>query len=461
MNYINFKDTNQHIHFIGIGGISMSGLAEILLQQGFHISGSDMKSSAITTHLQNLGIPVSIGHRASNVPTNTDLVVYTAAIKEDNEERVMAQQKKIPTIDRAQLLGEIMKNYGHSIAVAGTHGKTTTTSMLAQIFLYAKKDPTITVGGMLDAIGGNLHLGKSPYFITEACEYCDSFLKFSPSVALILNIEADHLDYFKNIQHIRQSFKSFAKKVPQEGIVIINGDIEKVDEVIKDLSCTTITFGLDPEKSLWHPANITYNDKAFSSFDIFCGKQNMGTIHLQVPGTHNIYNALGACVTAYSLGLSMNAIIQGLSQYKGTHKRFEYKGDLKGITIIDDYAHHPTEVKATLNVAKKYPHKNLWCVFQPHTYTRTRAFLKEFAFALQAADKVVLTDIYAAREKNPGDIHSKDLYNELQKNGTEVYYFPTFEEIECFLLENCIPGDLLITMGAGDVSMIGEELLGQ
>lgn len=461
MNYINFENTKQHIHFIGIGGISMSGLAQILFQKGFHISGSDMKSSPTTTHLQKLGIPIHIGHRASNISSTTDLIVYTAAIKEDNEERMAAIKNNIPTIDRAQLLGEIMKNYDYPIAVAGTHGKTTTTSMLTHIFLHAKKDPTITVGGMLDAINGNLHIGRSSYFITEACEYCDSFLKFYPFIALILNIEADHLDYFKDIKQIRQSFKNFAKKVPTEGSLVINSDIENIEEMIEGLSCNVITFGFCPEKSLWYPANITYDNKALGTFDIFYKEQQMGRIHLQVPGEHNIYNALSACATGYELGLPMETIIEGLSQYRGTHKRFEYKGNLKGITIIDDYAHHPTEIKATLKVAKQYPHKTLWCVFQPHTYTRTKAFLTEFSSALEKADKVILTDIYAAREKNTGEIHALDLLNELQKNGKEVYYFPTFEEIECFLLENCIPGDLLITMGAGDVSIIGEELLGR
>ena len=460
MNYINFKNTNQGIHFIGIGGISMSGLAEILFQQGFRVSGSDLKSSSTTNHLQQLGVPIFIGHRPSNIPIDTNLIVYTAAIKEDNEELVEAREQQIPTIDRAQLLGEMMRNYKYPIAVSGTHGKTTTTSMLAHIFLHGKKDPTITVGGLLDAIEGNLHIGQSDFFITEACEYYDSFLKFYPFIGVILNIDADHLDYFKDLHQIRQSFRNFAKKIPSNGSLIINENIENLEEITEGLSCSIITFGLDTTKSTWYAENIRYNEKACGSFDLFYQQKKMGTVQLQVPGLHNIFNALSACAAAYALGLSIETIIEGLGGYYGTHKRFEYKGNLKGITIIDDYAHHPTEIKATLDVAKKHPHNTLWCVFQPHTYTRTKAFLKEFALALEKADKVVLTDIFASREKNPGDIHSKDLYNELQKNGKEVYYFPTFEEIECFLLEKCIPGDLLITMGAGDVSIIGEELLG-
>lgn len=457
---INFENTNQKIHFIGIGGISMSGLAEILLKKGFKVSGSDMKNSKIILHLEQLGVDFHLGHVPSNIKEDIDIVVYTAAIKEDNPELAEARKRNIIVIDRAELLGQIMKIYPYAVAVSGTHGKTTTTSMLSHILLQAKKDPTISLGGLLDAIGGNIRTGHSDFFITEACEYCDSFLKFYPYIGIILNIEEDHLDYFKDINHIRKSFTYFAKRIPKNGALVINGDIDNIHALLDEVDCRVITFGTDPSRVMWTAANISYNEKAWGSFDLFYQGKNMGKISLMVPGIHNIYNALAACACAYLLDISIEDMICGLKNYTGTHQRFEIKGNLKGITIVDDYAHHPTEIKATLDVAKHYPHNTLWCVFQPHTYTRTKAFLKEFAQALLKADKIILTDIYAAREKNSGEIHSKDLQKELEKLGKNAYYFSDFEAIENFLLENCIPGDLLITMGAGDVNIIGEELLG-
>ncbi|KAE9636193.1 UDP-N-acetylmuramate--L-alanine ligase [Defluviitalea raffinosedens] len=457
---INFENTHQKIHFIGIGGISMSGLAEILVKKGFKVSGSDMKNSKIIRHLEQLGVDFHLGHLPSNIKDDLDFVVYTAAIKEDNPELMEARKRNIPTMDRAELLGQIMKNYPYAIAVSGTHGKTTTTSMLSHILLEAKKDPTISVGGILDAIGGNIRTGHSDYFITEACEYYDSFLKFYPYIGIILNIEEDHLDYFKDIDHIRNSFTAFAKRIPKEGTLVINGDIENIHSILDEVDCKVVTFGTDPSRVMWTAANISYNEKACGSFDLFYQGKNMGRISLGVPGIHNIYNALAACACAHALNISTEDMANGLKKFIGTHQRFEIKGNLKGITIVDDYAHHPTEIKATLAVANHYPHNRLWCVFQPHTYSRTKAFLKEFAEALTAADHIILTDIYAAREKDLGEVHSKDLQKELEKLGKKSYYFSDFESIENFLLENCIPGDLLITMGAGDVSIIGEDLLG-
>lgn len=460
MANINFNNTNQKFHFIGIGGISMSGLAEILQKKGFKVSGSDMKNSKIICHLEDLGVNFHLGHLSSNIKEDIDYVVYTAAIKNDNPELVEAKKRNLKIIDRAELLGQIMKNYHYSVAVSGTHGKTTTTSMLSHILLNAKKDPTISVGGIVDTIGGNIRIGQSEYFITEACEYCDSFLKFYPYLGIILNLEEDHLDYFKDINHIRKSFTLFAKNISKNGSLIINGDIEKISLILDELKCKVITFGTDPNRVMWTAANIQYNENACGNFDLFYQGQKMGKVSLNVPGIHNIYNALAACAASYELNITIEDIITGLFNYKGTHQRFEIKGDLKGVTIVDDYAHHPTEIKATLEVAKHYPHNTLWCVFQPHTYTRTKIFLKEFANALKEADKIILTDIYAAREKDLGEIHSKDLQMELDIIGKQSYYFADFESIENFILENCIPGDLLITMGAGDVNMIGEELLG-
>ena len=455
-------DFNQpcHIHFIGIGGISMSGLAEILLEEGFTVSGSDNKESALTDHLSQNGATVFYGQKASNIIDGIDLVVYTAAIHEDNEEFAEAKRQNLPMLSRAELLGQLMTNYKTPVAISGTHGKTTTTSMLSHIALAADLDPTISVGGILKAIEGNIRVGGPDLFITEACEYTNSFLHFFPKIGIILNVDADHLDFFKDLDDIRNSFHLFAKLLPENGTLVINGDIDKIEEITSDLSCRVITFG--KEASLdYSAANITYNEQGNASFDVVKDGQNVAHLALAVGGEHNVYNALAAIAVADILGVPAETIQTGLASFHGTDRRFEYKGEVGGVTIIDDYAHHPTEIRATLTAAKNYPHKRLVLAFQPHTYSRTKAFLDDFADVLSIADVVVLADIYAAREKNTYGISSRDILAKLKEKGTECYYFPSFEEIEKFLLKNCINGDLLITMGAGDIVNVGEHLLGR
>ena len=449
-----------HVHFIGIGGISMSGLAEILLEEGFTISGSDAKQSALTDSLAQKGATIYIGQKASNLSIRPALVVYTAAIREDNEEFKAAVDAGIPMLSRAELLGQIMDNYEKSIAVAGTHGKTTTTSMISQILLVAKADPTISVGGILEAIGGNIRVGGSEVFITEACEYTNSFLHFHPKYSIITSVEAEHLDFFKDIDDIRRSFHEFAGNTAHDGVLIINGQIAALDQITNNLSCSVTTYGLC-ENDDFYAKNITYNDHACGTYTLMHKTEDLGTVSLSVPGRHNVSNSLAAIALCLNLGLPLDVIKKGLLQFGGTKRRFEYKGTKNGITVIDDYAHHPTEVAATLTAARNYPHGRIICVFQPHTYSRTKAFLSDFARVLSMADIVVLADIYAAREKNTIGISSKDLLAELQKNGQESYYFPSFDEIEKFLSEKCINNDLLITMGAGDVYLIGEHLLQQ
>ena len=460
MYKINFNQP-IHIHFIGIGGISMSGFAELLHSAGFTISGSDTKESKITKHLESLGINILYGQRASNITPNIDLVVYTAAISEDNPEFQAAVKSNIPMMDRAEMVGQVMTNYETPVAISGTHGKTTTTSMVSHIFLEADLDPTISVGGILKAIDGNLRIGKSGYFITEACEYTNSFLKFNPLISIILNIEEDHLDFFKDIDDIRHSFHEFSKRLPKDGLLIINGEIDRWNELTNDLECNVVTYGYDPDNCTYAATNISYNEQGYGCYDLTKNGAFIDHIQLSVVGKHNISNSLAAICVAEHLNLPLSITKRGLMSFTGTDRRFQYKGEVGGISIIDDYAHHPTEIEATLLSASRYPHKTCWCVFQPHTYTRTRAFLKEFAKALSLADKVVLADIYAAREVNPGDISSKDLLEELKALGCDAYYFPSFDEIENFLLENCTNGDLLITMGAGDIVTVGESLLGK
>lgn len=448
------------VHFIGIGGISMSGLAEILLGAGFTVSGSDRSPSELTKKLESQGAVVYYGQRAENIKEGTDLVVYTAAIKEDNPEYAAAVSKGIPMVTRAELLGRIMKNYDTSIAVSGTHGKTTTTSMIATILLCADADPTISVGGMLPAIDGNIRIGKSGCFLTEACEYTNSFLSFFPTIEVILNIDADHLDFFKDLDDIRHSFTKFANLVPEDGLIVINADIKDHASITKDALCKVITVSSDSPADI-AADNIVYDERGCASFDVRQSGKDAMHVHLAVPGAHNVANALAAIAVARHLNIEDKAICDGLDSYKGTDRRFQYKGKIGDVTVIDDYAHHPTEIAATLSAAANVPHKKLWVVFQPHTYSRTKALFDDFAKALSAADAVVLADIYAARETDNLGISSKDLCEAIKSCGTFAEYFGSFDEIENYLLQNCSPGDLLITMGAGDIVKVADSLLGQ
>ncbi len=446
------------IYFIGIGGISMSGLAEILLTENFTISGSDRAPSELTRMLEERGVKVYYGQKEENLNSSIDLVVYTAAIKSDNPELLAAKKLNIPTLTRAELLGQMMKNYETPVAVSGTHGKTTTTSMISQILLNAKADPTLSIGGIYRPIGGNIRVGSSELFVTEACEYTNSFLNFFPKIGIILNIEEDHLDFFKDLSDIRNSFRRFALLCPEDGALIINGDIERYEELTEGLSCRVITYGLSSGLD-YTASQIAYDESGFPSFSLPGKEGGARRFSLRVHGDHNILNALAAIALADLLGLSDEVIGAGLLAFTGTDRRFEYKGQVNGVNIIDDYAHHPTEIRATLSAAMQYPHKRLWCVFQPHTYTRTKAFLEDFASALSLADEIVLADIYAAREKDTLGISSETLQEKIRSLGHSCQYFPTFEAIENYLLKKCTKDDLLITMGAGDVVKIGENLL--
>lgn len=449
----------QSVHFIGIGGISMSGLAEILMGEGFKISGSDAQETELTKHLESKGASVFYGQKAENIKDGIEVVVYTAAIHEDNPEYLEVKKRGIPLMSRAELLGQMMKNYKEAIAVAGTHGKTTTTSMVTEIFLVADNNPTISVGGILNSIGGNIRVGGPEFFVTEACEYTNSFLSFFPTMAVILNIEEDHLDFFRDIDDIRRSFRLFIEKVPEKGTVIINGDIQNWQELTGAAAGRIVTFGSSIEND-YSADSVVYDEYARPSFNLYIKGEKKARVSLGVQGEHNVYNALGAIAVALEAGVSIDAAARGLLNYTGTNRRFEKKGELKGITIIDDYAHHPQEIEATLKAAKNYPHKRICCAFQPHTYTRTKAFLQEFAEALSLADCVMLSDIYPARETDTLGVSSADIVALLKEKGVDAWYLPTFDDVEKFILENCTQGDLLITMGAGDIVKVGEELLG-
>ena len=447
------------IYFVGIGGISMSGLAHILLTEGFSVSGSDVKSSPLTAQLEAAGARIFYDQTVSHIPEACDVVVYTAAVHAGHPELVDAQERNIPLLTRAQLLGQLMKNYRTAVNVAGTHGKTTTTSMISEILLAAKLDPTISLGGVLASIGGNVRVGGSGLFVAEACEYTNSFLSFFPTIGVVLNIEADHLDFFRDIDDIRCSFRRFMELLPGDGLLVIGSEIKNLRELTEGLSCRIVTFG--PGKDADYRAeNISYDDHAHPSFDIVSAKDGvLGRVFLHVPGEHNVYNALAAVAVARELSVPMQAVIDGLQAFSGTERRFEHKGEVRGITLIDDYAHHPQEITATLKAAAKCPHRRLWCVFQPHTYTRTKALLDEFAEALSLADEVILARIYPARETDDLGISSDDIRIRLEALGVKAHYIDSFEGIEKFILENCIPGDLLITMGAGDIVNVGNDLL--
>ncbi len=459
MYQIDFKKPLT-VHFIGIGGISMSGLAEILLQENFKVRGSDTQKSLLTEHLKECGAEIFYGQRGENIGEDTDLVVYTAAVHEDNPEYQEVLKRGIPALTRAELLGQMMKNYHHAVAIAGTHGKTTTTSMLTEILLTSKMDPTISVGGILPSIGGNIRVGGQEYFVTEACEYTNSFLSFFPTIGVILNIEADHLDFFKDIDDIRRSFRKFAERLPKDGVLILDGSIPNPEEIINGLSCKVVVVSHGPEGD-YGVKDIVYDDQGCPSFTVMRNGVLWGEAHLSVPGEHNVYNGLAAIAAAEVLGVPGEKIFLGLKNFSGTKRRFENKGVVGGVTIVDDYAHHPREIAATLKAARHYPHKKLWCVFQPHTYSRTKALMEDFATELAAADQVVLAEIYPARETDTLGVSSSQLAEKIQKHGTLACCLSTFEEIEIFILKNCSPGDLLITMGAGDIVKVGERLLGQ
>lgn len=450
--------TKEHIYFIGIGGISMSGLAEILASRGHQVSGTDVKETAVTKHLQSLGIHINFGHRAENITDDITLVVYTAAIHDDNPELRAAHEKGIRIMDRAHLLGQIMDEYHDSVAVSGTHGKTTTTSMVSEILLAAEKDPTITVGGILPTIGSNLRIGNSPYFVAEACEYFDSFLQFNPFIAIILNVESDHLDYFKTLENIRRSFHAFAQRVPDKGLLVISEKIDHVEELTDGLTCHVETFGLS-EKANWRAENIVHEADGRNSFDVYHNSAFFTTIHLHIPGEHNITNALAAIAASAFLGAAPEDCMKGLHHYTGTERRFQLKGKKDGITVIDDYAHHPTEIKAALAAAQNVQHNTTWCVFQPHTFSRTRFLFDEFGEAFGDADEIIIADIFAARETDDGTVSAAQLAERIAQTGKSARYVGDFAAIEAYLREHCKSGDLLMTVGAGDVYKIGENFL--
>lgn len=455
---INLPDYKR-IHCIGIGGIGLSAIAEILISRGYDVSGSDMRESEITERLIEEGADIYLGHRAKNVE-KADLVIYSSAVGKDNPELMKADEMGIPAITRAQALGLLMDEYDNSIAISGTHGKTTTTSMVSLMLKDAGKEPTILVGGNLSEINGNVYIGKNDYFVTEACEYMDSFLNLKPKIEIILNIDSDHLDYFKDVEHIASSFDKFAKLVPSDGAVIAYDANPFVKSIIEDIP-NAVTFGLSGSCD-YFATDIDFDNEGMPRFTVNHGGKELCRVALSIPGEHNILNALAAFACGHILGVDVDDIVRTLEGFTGIQRRFDVLGKtMNGIKIIDDYAHHPTEIKATLAAVRNMKHNDLWCLFQPHTYTRTMALMDDFAQSFGDADKVVLAEIYAAREKNIYKVSSKTLMNKIKEKDPEkdVYFFKDFEEIANFVYNNAEEGDLVITMGAGDIYKVGEMIL--
>ncbi|MDO5479867.1 MAG: UDP-N-acetylmuramate--L-alanine ligase [Clostridia bacterium] len=441
----------SHIHFIGIGGISMSGLAEIMLENGFLVSGSDREGSAITEKLQKNGATIYIGHSKENI-AGADLVVHTAAVHEDNPEMAEALKTGVRRIDRAEFLGAVMKEYKYSIGIAGTHGKTTTTSILAHALINAETDPTISIGGELDIIGGNIKAGKSQYFLTEACEYTNSFLKFFPNIAVITNIEEDHLDFFKGIEDIRNSFRKYAQLTTPDGYVVAWGEDPEIIKTLEGTDCNVIYYGLTDKFDIY-ASNIKYNS-GFPEFDVMKKGEVLCHISLNVPGKHNILNTLAAIAVCDIYNIDLEKAARGIEGFHGTHRRFEKKGTVNGADVIADYAHHPTEIRATLSTAKTFGKSKIWCVFQPHTYTRTRTLWQDFLTCFEDTDHLILTDIYAAREAFDGVTTSEKLAGEIKN--TDASYIKEFEDIKKYLEKNVSADDMVFVMGAGNIINLAE-----
>lgn len=450
----------KHIHLIGIGGVSMSGIAEILHACGFIVTGSDASQSENTDRLIKNHIPVKIGHDLENLE-KANLVVFSAAIKKDDVELVRAKELNIPMIERGTFLGILTKSFKNTICISGTHGKTTTTSMISLCFLKAGKDPSIQVGAYLKQLDANYRVGKSDYFIIEACEYVESYLKLFPKVEVILNIDNDHLDYFGSLENIVTSFSNYIKLIPDDGLLVINWDDDNCRKIAKYTNAKVLTYGIKNENANFVARNIVFNNNGFPTFDVYYNNTFYKTITLSIPGMHNVMNALACIAVCYNYGLEREDIKNALLKYTGAHRRFEYKGSFNDVNVYDDYGHHPTEIIATSNALKQKKYNKSWVIFQPHTYSRTKNLLNDFAKALINFDNIIVTDIYAARESNTYNISSKDLVDRITSLGRKALYIQDFDKIVKYVKENAKPGDIVLTLGAGTVTNIGPMLVEQ
>ena len=459
MPNINNIKKYKNIHMIGIGGVSMSGIAAILKNWGFNVTGSDTSNSESVQALLKKGIKVTIGHNLSDV-ASSDVVVYSAAIKKDDPEMVEANKLNIPTIERADFLGELTRCYKDTICISGTHGKTTTTSMISLCFIEALKDPSIQVGAFLKQIDGNYLVGNSEYFVIEACEYVESFLKFSPKAEIILNIDNDHLDYFKTFENIKNAFIKYVKLLPDDGILVVNGDDSNCLDLLQYTNCKTITYGIKNKNVDFYADNITFDNDGFPEFEVYNKNTLLTKVKLSVPGAHNILNALSCISLCMQYGIDINSIKSALLKFTGAHRRFEFKGKINNsVSVYDDYGHHPTEIIATAKSLMNKKYNKSWVIFQPHTYSRTKNLLDEFANALLNFDNIIILDVYAAREKNTYGVTSKNLVDKIISLGRDAKYIPDFNECVSYIKNNVNDNDIVMTLGAGTVTEIGPMLV--
>lgn len=458
LNSIENLKQYKHIHMIGIGGISMSGIAEILHNWGLFITGSDCTKSRITDKLSSHGIFVSIGHN-TNLVEKADFVIYSAAVKQNDPELVAARNHNIPIVERADFVGFLTRIYPNTIGIAGTHGKTTTSSMVAMCFLEANLDPTIQIGAILKPISGNYRVGDSDYFILESCEYVESFLKFNPKSTIVLNIDNDHLDYFKSLDNIKNAFAKYVSLLPKDGFLIMNADDKNSAHLRENTYAKVITYSLENRKANFVGRNITFDNQGFAKFDVYRNDQYYCQMKLSVPGIHNVSNALACIALCTMYGIDKYTIKSALAKFTGAHRRFELVGSYNNIFVYDDYAHHPTEIMATVKAMKEKKYRQSWVVFQPHTYSRTKVHLEDFAKALLDFDNIIITDIYAAREQNTFDISSKDLVEKIKSLGKQAVYIQDFDSIAKYIKDRACPNDLILTMGAGTVNEVGKKIL--
>ena len=458
MANIDILKNYNHIHMIGIGGVSMRGIAEKLKSWGFTVTGTDASFSPIIRKLQRTGIYVRVGTDFENL-SKADIVVYTAAIKPNDPELVKAKELEIPTIERADFLGKITTCFEDTIGVSGTHGKTTTTSMISCCFLRANKDPNIQVGAILKQINGNYRIGKSEYFILEACEYVESFLKFRPKSEVVLNIDNDHLDYFKTFDNIKNAFIRYVALLPKDGFLVLNADDEHCLDLRNHSDAKAITYGINNPYANFKAKCITFDKNGFPKFDVYLNGNFYSTIKLSVAGEHNISNALACIAICNCYGLSKMHIKDALADFTGANRRMEYKGTFNNASVFDDYAHHPTEILATANAIKNKQYNQSWCVFQPHTYSRTKNLLDDFAKVLTNFDNIIVTDIYAAREDNTYNISSQDLVDKINELGKKAIFISDFNNISNYLKNHVHGDDIIITLGAGTITNLSKYLI--
>lgn len=453
---INRMDVKK-VHFIGIGGVSMSGIAELLHAHGYEVTGSDIRENKYVKHLESIGIPVMIGQKAENI-SDQELFIYTDAILPQNEELQAAIASRKPCVTRGQFLGALMRNYSRSIAVSGSHGKSTTTSMIADILIHTEDAPTILLGGSLDDIGGNALSGEGDLFLAEACEYKGNIRYYYPHTAIILNIDEDHLDYYKNLENIVEAFERYMENIPEDGFAVINADDSNTQTLASHVKGRAITYSTVSDAADYYATDIHFDDLGHPTFTLHFPDGTIETYTLQIIGRFNINNAIAAIIATRENGISMDAIRAGIENYRSLHRRMEYVGDFKGARVLTDYGHHPVEIMATLGALSEYNRTRLLCVFQPYTISRTKTLMDEFARAFSDSDLAVVTAIQVAREIDTGEVRSEQLVEKINENGDRAVYQETFQDVIDYLDTIVKPGDVILTTGCGDIDQLADRL---